>query len=90
MSEINDVIISDFSCRSGSLGSFLQLRSSISYPDCPARWVGQFTGLNPDEKKRLERMPIKLLPSPGRAVCNEVRAHYKSNTISELAGSLPL
>lgn len=35
-------------------------------------------------------MPIKLLPSPGRAVCNEVRAHYKSNTISELAGSLPL
>lgn len=40
--------------------------------------------------KKLERMPIKLLPSPGRAVCNEVRAHYKSNTISELAGSLPL
>lgn len=35
-------------------------------------------------------MPIKLLPSPGRAVCNEVRAHYKSNTISELAGYLPL
>lgn len=40
--------------------------------------------------EKLERMPIKLLPSPGRAVCNEVRAHYKSNTISELAGSLPL
>lgn len=71
------------------VGSILQLKSTVSYAGRLVRKV--LAGLSPAVKKNLATMQIRLLsPNPTSVVCNEVRAHYKSNKMSEFGGSLLL